>query len=204
MRRYFATAPVVAAFAFAQAGPALAQTALSPGATTNRERLLMDVGWHFAFGNANDPSKDFDPSPGGNNNYFAKAGNSTGAAATDFDDRAWRTLNLPHDWAVELPFDSRGAASHGSKAIGRNFPQNSVGWYRKSFTIPNSDLGKKISIEFDGVFRDSTVWVNGFYLGQETSGYASFSYDITDYLNYGGNNVIAVRVDASLEEGLVL
>ena len=110
-------------------------------------------------------------------------------------------MNLPHDWAVELPFDSRGAGSHGSKAIGRNFPQNSVGWYRKSFTIPKSDLGKKISIEFDGVFRDSIVWVNGFYLGRESSGYTSFSYDMTDYLNYGGNNVIAVRVDASLEEG---
>ena len=102
---------------------------------------------------------------------------------------------------MELPFDSRGAASHGYKAIGRNFPQNSVGWYRKSFTIPNSDLGKKISIEFDGVFRDSLVWVNGFFLGQEPSGYKSFSYDMTDYLNYGGNNVIVVRVNASLEEG---
>ena len=201
MRRHFVAFTTVVALAITQAGLALAQTALSPGASTNRERLLMDMGWHFAFGNANDPAKDFDPSPGGNNNYFAKAGNSTGAAATDFDDRAWRTLNLPHDWAVELPFDSRGAASHGSKAIGKSFPQNSVGWYRKSFPIPNSDLGKKISIEFDGVFRDSTVWVNGFYLGQESSGYASFSYDLTDYLNYGGNNVIAVRVDASLEEG---
>jgi len=201
MRRYFTAATAVVALAIAQAGPALAQTALSPGATANRERLLMDMGWRFAFGNANDPSKDFDPSPGGNNNYFAKAGNSVGAAAADFDDRAWRALNLPHDWAVEAPFDSRGAASHGSKAIGRNFPQNSVGWYRKSFAIPNSDAGKKITIEFDGVFRDSTVWVNGFYLGQESSGYASFSYDITDYLNYGGNNVVAVRVDASLEEG---
>ena len=153
----------------------------------------MDAGWRFAFGNATDPGKDFDPVPFNNNNYFAKAGNAVGAAAMDFDDRTWRTLNLPHDWAVELPFDSRGAGSHGYKAIGRNFPQNSVGWYRKPFTIPNSDLGKKISLEFDGVFRDSIVWVNGFYLGRETSGYNSFNYDLTDYLNYGGNNVVAVR-----------
>ena len=218
MRKHLIAATTVVALAIAQAGLALAQTAqpLAPGrgeilpdasdrggvgAAVNRERLLMDMGWHFAFGNATDPTKDFDPVPFNNNNYFAKAGNSVGAAATDFDDRGWRTVNLPHDWAVELPFDSKGTASHGSKAIGRNFPQNSVGWYRKSFTIPNSDLGKKISIEFDGVFRDSQVWVNGFYLGQESSGYASFSYDITDYLNYGGNNVVAVRVDASLEEG---
>jgi beta-galactosidase len=201
MRRHFVAATTVVALAIAQAGLTLAQVAQPLGAAANRERLSMDMAWHFAFGNATDPSKDFDPVPFNNNNYFAKAGNSVGAAATDFDDRAWRTLNLPHDWAVELPFDSKGTASHGSKAIGRNFPQNSVGWYRKSFTIPESDLGKKISIEFDGVFRDSLVWVNGFYLGQESSGYASFSYDITDYLNYGGNNVVAVRVDASLEEG---
>jgi len=201
MRKSFTVAAAIVALALAPAGTALSQSALSPGGSTNRERLLMDMGWRFAFGHATDPARDFDPSPGGNNNYFAKAGNSVGAAALDFDDRTWRTVNLPHDWAVELAFDSKGAASHGSKALGRSFPENSVGWYRKSFTIPNFDLGKKISIEFDGVFRDSTVWVNGFYLGEESSGYASFSYDITDYLNYGGNNVIAVRVDASLEEG---
>ena len=67
--------------------------------------------------------------------------------------------------------------------MGRDFPENSIGWYRKTFFIPASDLGKRISIDFDGVFRNSIVWVNGFYLGQEHSGYSSFSYDITDYLN---------------------
>ncbi len=201
MRKSLTVAISVFVLGVAQAGVALAQMVLAPSGSGYRERQSLDAGWRFALGHASDPSKDFDPSPGGNNNYFAKAGNAAGAAAMDFDDRTWRTVNLPHDWAVELPFDSRGAASHGYKAIGRNFPQNSVGWYRKSFTIPNSDLGKKISIEFDGVFRDSLVWVNGFFLGQEPSGYKSFSYDMTDYLNYGGNNVIVVRVDASLEEG---
>jgi beta-galactosidase len=200
MRKHIVAVLAIVTLAITQAGPVLAQPAQPAGAAGPRERLLMDSGWRFAFGNATDPGKDFDPVPFNNNNYFAKAGNAVGAAAMDFDDRAWRTLNLPHDWAVELPFDSRGAGSHGYKAIGRNFPQNSVGWYRKSFTVPNSDLGKKISLEFDGVFRDSIVWVNGFYLGRETSGYNSFSYDLTDYLNYGGNNVVAVRVDASLEE----
>jgi beta-galactosidase len=165
-----------------------------------RERWSMDFSWRFGFGNATDPARDFDPA---NNvfTYFAKAGNGAGAAAADFDDRGWRTLNVPHDWAVEAPFDSRGSASHGYKAIGRNFPERSVGWYRKSFTIPETDLGRHITIEFDGVFRDSQVWINGFYLGREPSGYTGFSYDLTDYLNYGGANVIAVRVDASLEEG---
>jgi beta-galactosidase len=167
-----------------------------------RERLLMDFGWRFAFGNATDPAKDFDPVPAGTVfSYFAKAGTAAGAAAPDFDDRGWRALDLPHDWAVEMPFDQRGSGSHGYKAIGKSFPESSVGWYRKTFSIPASDLGKRISVDFDGVFRDSQVWVNGFYLGRESSGYSGFGYDISDYLNYGGNNVIAVRVDASLEEG---
>ena len=193
--RLFAAAVVAAAFA------AQAQAA-EQGTSTSRERLLLDLGWHFTLGNATDPAKDFDPSPATNNfSYFAKAGYAMGAAARDFDDRAWRVVDLPHDWAVELPFDGRGSGSHGYKALGRNFPENSVGWYRKSFKIPKSDLGRKIRIEFDGVFRDSVVWVNGFYLGRESSGYTSFDYDLTDYLNYGGDNVIAVRVDASLEEG---
>ena len=179
-----------------------AQTS-SPGtANGGRERLLMDSGWHFAFGNAVDPTKDFDPDPAGTGfSYFAKAGTAAGAAAADFDDRGWRTLNLPHDWAVEVPFSERGSGSHGYKAIGKNFPGASVGWYRKTFSIPASDLGRHITVEFDGVFRDSQVWVNGFYLGRESSGYSPFGYDISDYLNYGGNNTIVVRVDASLEEG---
>jgi beta-galactosidase len=165
-----------------------------------RERLLMDFGWRFAFGHASDAARDFDP---GNSffTYFAKAGKGAGAAAADFDDHGWRKLNLPHDWAVEVPFSNRGSSSHGYKAIGKNFPEASVGWYRKTFPSPASDLGRHITLQFDGVFRDSQVWVNGFYLGREPSGYTSFDYDITDYLNYGGNNVIAVRVDASLEEG---
>jgi beta-galactosidase len=166
----------------------------------DREHLLMDSGWLFALGHSFDANKDFNNGTG-YFSYFAKTGYGDGAAAKDFDDRAWRKLDLPHDWCVELPFDARGGHSHGYKAIGRDFPENSVGWYRKAFFIPASDLGKRISIEFDGVFRNSIVWVNGFYLGTEHSGYASFSYDITDYLNYGGDNVIAVRVDATIEEG---
>jgi beta-galactosidase len=165
-----------------------------------RERILLDFDWLFAFGHAYDANKDFNNGTG-YFSYFAKAGYGDGAASKDFDDRAWRRLDLPHDWCVELPFDARGGHSHGYKAIGRYFPENSVGWYRKSFYIPESDLGKRISIEFDGVHRNSIVWVNGFYLGTEHSGYTSFSYDITDYLNYGGDNVVAVRVDATMEEG---
>ncbi len=165
-----------------------------------REHLLMDRGWRFAFGHPSDFRKDFNHATG-YFSYFAKTGYGDGAAAKDFDDRSWRTLDLPHDWAVELPFNSRGSHSHGYKTIGRNFPETSIGWYRKTFFIPGSDLGKRICIEFDGIFRNSTVWINGFYVGQEHSGYNGFRYDITDYLRYGDNNVVAVRVDATLEEG---
>jgi beta-galactosidase len=165
-----------------------------------REKLLLDSDWRFALGHSYDTKKDFD---NGSSyfSYFAKTGYGDGAASINFDDRGWRKLDLPHDWCVELPFDKRGGYSHGYRAIGRNFPENSVGWYRKNFKIPASDLGKKIFIDFDGVFRNSIVWVNGFYLGTEHSGYMGFNYDITDYLNYGGINVVSVRVDATMEEG---
>ena len=167
-----------------------------------REQLLMDFGWRFAFGHATDPAKDFDPAPASEMfNYLTKSGNARGAAQANFDDSGWRKLDVPHDWAVEAPFDERGSGSHGYKAIGKNFPDRSVGWYRKSFSIPASDLGRRIRVDFDGVFRDSQVWVNGFYLGREPSGYSPFSYDISDYLNYGATNIIAVRADATLEEG---
>ncbi|HLP24754.1 MAG TPA: glycoside hydrolase family 2 TIM barrel-domain containing protein, partial [Acidobacteriota bacterium] len=124
-----------------------------------------------------------------------------GAADPKFDASAWRELDLPHDWAVEAPFDGKGSHSHGYKAVGRNFPERSVGWYRKTFTVPASDLGRRIALEFDGVQRDSRVWVNGFFLGHQHSGSTSFRYDITDYLNYGGENVVAVRADVTMEEG---
>lgn len=175
-------------------------TAVSLAANEPRERLLMDFNWRFTLGHATDVAKDFDHATG-EFSYLAKTGFAAGASAPEFDDNGWRKLDLPHDWAVELPFSERGSKSHGYKAIGRNFPENSVGWYRKNFTIPASDLGRRISVEFDGVFRDSIVWINGHYLGTEPSGYSSYTRNLTEFLNYGGNNTIAVRVDASLEEG---
>lgn len=165
-----------------------------------RERAAFDAGWRFAFGHPFDTSKDFNHGTG-YFSYLAKAGYGDGAADPKFDASAWRELDLPHDWAVEAPFDGKGSHSHGYKAIGRNFPERSVGWYRKTFTVPASDLGRRIALEFDGVQRDSRVWVNGFFLGHQHSGSTSFRYDITDYLNYGGENVVAVRADVTMEEG---
>jgi beta-galactosidase len=165
-----------------------------------RERLLMDANWRFAFGHPSDPSKDFEYGTG-YFSYFAKAGYGDGPAALKFDDAAWRRLDLPHDWAIEAPFAATASSSHGFKAVGRGFPDRTIGWYRRRFFIPSSDLGRRIRVEFDGVFRDSIVWVNGFYLGRHASGYTGFSYDLTDYLNYGADNVVTVRADASVEEG---
>lgn len=165
-----------------------------------RERLSFDRGWRFAFGHPHDAVKDFNHGTG-YFSYLAKAGYGDGPADPKFDASAWRELDLPHDWAVEAPFDAKGSHSHGYKAIGRNFPDRSVGWYRKTFAVPATDLGRRIGIEFDGVHRDSQVWINGFYLGRQSSGSTSFRYDLTDYLNYGGDNVVAVRADVTIEEG---
>ena len=179
---------------------AFSQSEKSNPTTQVRDRLLMDFGWRFALGNATDYSKDFTAETG-YFTYFAKTGYGDGAAAVQFEDRTWREVDLPHDWAVELPFSASASHSHGYHTIGWRYPENSIGWYRKKFTIPVSDNGRKISIQFDGIQRNSKVWINGFYVGNEPSGYASSVYDITDYLNYGGENTVAVRVDASVEEG---
>ena len=192
------------AFAWLLAGvvpaPSCLATAPAAVAAALRERIPFDDEWRFAFGHPYDPKQDFNHATG-YFSYLAKAGYADGPADAKFDASAWRQLDLPHDWAVEAPFDGRGSHSHGYKAIGRNFPERSVGWYRKSFRIPAGDQGRRISLEFDGVYRDSVVWVNGFYIGRQPSGYTGFRYDVTDYLNYGGDNVVAVRVDATLEEG---
>ncbi len=187
------TAP--AATAAPESRPANVRTTESP-----RERLSFDAGWRFAYGHPFDPAKDFDHATS-YFSYITKAGYGDGPASPKFDDRAWRALDLPHDWAVEAPFAGNASHSHGYKAVGRAFPERSVGWYRKTFTVPAADRGRRISVEFDGVFRDSTVFINGFYLGRQASGYTGFRFDLTDYLNYDGPNVIAVRADATMEEG---
>ena len=165
-----------------------------------RERIRLDTNWRFALGHATDTTKDFGHATG-YFSYLAKTGFGDGPAAVSFDDRAWRTVNVPHDWAVELPFDPRATASHGYKAIGRHFPEHSVGWYRRTFHIPSTDLGRRVRLDLDGVYRAARVFVNGFYVGEEPSGYVGASYDLTEYLNFGGENTLAIRVDATMEEG---
>ena len=171
-----------------------------------RERILMDEDWQFAFGNASSPEKDF----GCGTEYFnyltkAASIHNEGPYSPKFDaskwSAIWKNVNLPHDWVVDLPYAREASHSHGYKTVGYKYPETSVGWYRKTFTVPHEDHGKHLYLQFDGIFRDARVWVNGFYLGHEPSGYATHTYDITEYLNYGEDNLITVRADATLEEG---
>jgi beta-galactosidase len=170
---------------------------------SERERLLLDFGWRFHFGHAWDRARDFDF--GGNARSaqtFAKAGNFLPVCSAAFDDSVWEKVDLPHDWAVDLPFvNTPPLAAHGSKPLGREYPETSIGWYRRVFDIAAGDIGRHLSLEFDGVFRNALVVFNGHYMGESMSGYAPFHYDITDYVNYGARNVLVVRVDATLNEG---
>jgi hypothetical protein len=112
-----------------------------------------------------------------------------GQAAT-VSDRTWRDVDLPHDWSIEGPFSAENASGTGFLPAG-------VGWYRKTFQAPVALRGKKVSVRFDGVYRDSTVWINGVLLGSRPYGYSSFEYDLTPHLRLGGSNLLAVRVDHS-------
>jgi beta-galactosidase len=175
---------------------------LAGHAQTPRQHRSLDRGWKFHFGDAADPAKDFNFRTV---SIFAKSGKAEGTAiAPDFDDRDWRALSLPHDWAVELPFANSPDAdvmSHGYKPVGGHYPANSIGWYRKRFTVGAADSGQRFVIRFDGVYRDSKVWINGQYCCSNASGYSGFSCDVTDYIRYGRDNVLVVRVDASQYEG---
>ena len=164
-----------------------------------REQLLFDFGWKFMFGHGSDPARDL--GFGSNQGDFAKTGDFK-FAKVGYDDAKWRALNLPHDWAVELPFvRDEALQSHGYKPLGRSYPETSVGWYRKEFEIPASDAGRRVSIEFDGAFRDVLVFVNGCFVGRNDNGYAPFRFDITDFLAVGQKNCIVARVDASFGDG---
>ena len=165
-----------------------------------RERLLFDRGWRFQLGHADNSQRDFGFGQG---EEFGKTGEFMVAPSKpDFDDSAWRAVNLPHDWVVELPFENApGLVSQGFKPVGREYPATSIGWYRCVFDLPASDDGRRLSLEFDGVFRDSIVALNGVFVGRNLSGYAPFRYDISDLARYGGRNVLVVRVDATEHEG---
>ena len=171
----------------AEAGPA---PATPSAADSPREHLSLDAGWKFHLG---------DDWP--NALRLDKAGSSGGPASEKFNDNSWRSLDLPHDWAIELPFDRTSDESHGFKPVGPGFYKNSIGWYRRTFELPAADSGKRIWLTFDGVFRDATVWVNGWLVTRHEGGYYQFREDVTDIVRFGGKNVVTVKVDASKFEG---
>ena len=127
---------------------------------TNRERIKMDFDWKFSLGHAADMTEDFNYW-GGDPTNDAKTGDITGPPHPDYDDDKWEVIDIPHDWVVGIGYDQLADPYHAYKKTGRDWPENCIGWYRKTFEIPSSDLGKRLSIEFDGIFRDSKVWLNG-------------------------------------------
>jgi beta-galactosidase len=152
-------------------------------------RLFVFVALCLAAASAGRTTLPFD-----SNWRFLKA-DASGAEAPGFDDSGWRTVEVPHDWAIEGPFDERNP----TRGAGAFLPAG-IGWYRRHFIAPPDWAGQRISIEFDGVMANSDVWVNDFHLGKRPYGYVSFAYDLTDHLNFNGkDNVLAVRADNSLQ-----
>lgn len=129
-----------------------------------------------------------------NNGWKFFLGNDSLASNANYNDAKWRSLNLPHDWSIESNFSSSFPATNQGGAL-----PGGIGWYRKTFTVPLSSKDRITRIEFDGVYKNSEVWINGHYLGKRPYGYINFSYDLTPHLNYGKPNVIAVKVDNSLQ-----
>jgi beta-galactosidase len=186
-----------------------------------REKISLDNDWRFHLGDAPDAGTNLDypevkdlaktrldeigwggeiathlPDPANSN-----LGGDLSFVRPGFDDRGWRQLNLPHDWAVELDFDSKADVGHGFKPVGKGYAENNIGWYRREFELSASDLGKTLWLEFDGVFRNSLVWLNGHCLGRHLDGYSTFYYDISRFARCGGTNVLVVRVDATRFQG---
>lgn len=180
--------------------PLLAAAALALGASA-LQRQNIDADWRFAFGHT-DPAKDF----GCGTEYFnyltkASSIHNEGPYSAKFNDSTWVRVDLPFDFVVDLPYNKDASHSHGYKEVGYKYPESSVGWYRKAMKI-DREPGERVYLVFDGIFRDSRVWVNGFYLGGEPSGYAQQRYDITPYLKADGSDaLITVRADGTLEEG---
>jgi beta-galactosidase len=118
-----------------------------------------------------------------------------GASAIAFDDNSWRVLDVPHDWSIEGEFRKSNPATAGGGAL-----PGGVGWYRKVFTLPASASGRLVSVEFDGVYCNSEVWINGHYLGKRPNGYISYRLDLTPWVTFGSKqNLIAVKVDNSAQ-----
>jgi len=155
-----------------------------------RQRWLLDSEWRFHEGDI--PMHV--PQGQGETYMWVKTGYEQGVPNPVYDDTSWRVVDLPHDWAVEAPVDKNNNIANGFRPKG-------VAWYRRRFKLENEDPSLCYYLEFEGIFRNSTVWLNGHRLGNEPSGYTTFRYDVSDMINRGGINTIVVRVDATDFEG---
>lgn len=167
-----------------------------------QQKISLDADWRFHFGHAANPDKDFDY---GNQLLFHKSNvYETTVVSPKFIDTTWRKISVPHDWVVELPFvksDAHAMDSHGYKPVGSAYPETSIGWYRKHFTVDKKQADKRFELQFDGIYRNATIWINGFFVGTNFSGYLGNVYDVTDYINFEAENTIVIRVDATQAEG---
>lgn len=184
----------------------MASTAVKAG-----ERTLLNNDWLFAKGHAADPSSDFNY---GQALSFSKVGFLQGNTllladqysrfsiphVQNFKDEEWEKIDIPHDWGMREGYGKDQFSIKGYRKFGGRSPENSVGWYRKHFEVDAADKGERFYLEFEGVFRDAQVWLNGVYLGRHESGYTGFSFDVTECISYGADNVVSVRVDATHSE----
>jgi beta-galactosidase len=145
-----------------------------PATAAERAVTSLDAGWRF------------------------RRGEAAGAEQRGFDDAAWRTVDVPHDWSIEGPYDPQAPAGRGG-----GYLPSGVSWYRRRFTLPEAERGRRVALELDGVMADARVWVNGRHVGHRPNGYVSVRYDVTDYARFGegdlGANVVAIRTDTSLQ-----
>lgn len=177
-----------------------------------REKILLNADWRFALGHAGNTEKDFNY---GRTLSFSKINflqESTLLEADQesrlsiphlqkYDDSSWEKISLPHDWGMRMGYAKDQFKLKGYRKLGGRSPENSIGWYRKTFA-PKLIKGCRYTLEFEGIFRDAQVWMNGIYLGKGESGYVPLVFDITECLNYDVDavNVITVRVDAMHSE----
>src|SRR6516162_7397817 len=170
-----------------------------------RDRISLDSGWRFQLGDPPDVTTNVTYYPeisdlakldsnevgtGTNTETYMEsirvdifgthAGENVSFVQTNYDDSGWRPINVPHDWAVELPFNSTADGGHGYKPVGSpGFTTNNIGWYRRTFFLPPNYSGQALWLQFDGVYRNCLVWFNGHLLGRNVSGYESFYFDVT-------------------------
>ena len=202
MKKWLASSLLIFVWVVAGIGSPQAPRTTSIG---GRDRLLIDEGWRFKKGDAPGApaptradllpwllptSKPFIKDPGKRHSRPAgRFGQDLPHVRPEFDDSAWRAIDLPHDWGIEGPFSAEGRGDTG------RLPFYGVGWYRKAIDIPAADVGRSFFLDVDGAMSHAAVWLNGEFVGGWPYGYASWRVDLTAYVKPGARNVLAIRLD---------